>query len=449
MSGAARVRRARVVFLVSVAGAIGALAVFGGTAASAPVQTTEVRVVTLPIANGFPLDIGIRRGFFAQQGIEIKKTTLQSGNDVVLAMANNNGDIGYLGFVPMFIAVTNNIQMTLVAASEVEGVGQADNWQNILVKGSSSIRTSRDLAGKTIAVNALKGVGEVMIKAALEKQGVRPSSFRLVAIPFPQMRSALNNGQVDAIWVPEPFLSQGLNVDNARIVMAPGPVLGRYWPIGGYAARQSWKSRNPALAERFRKAINRSLNYAQSHPDEVRAMLPANAQNSQAPDLEPGDRPGQAEPARRLCEEVRRDHSNAEPPAARAEQHRERAGAPGHRAAQTCAAAARGTVGDAADRRPVHVRRDRQLARTGTSSSRGRASTGARASAGAAAPRGRSTCGEGPTGTGLPRARARRRASASRSSVSGEGAFAASSPPQGANVSVGAITTSRSSGCSR
>ena len=151
MSRAARVRRARVVFL-AVAAAIVALAVFGGAAASAPVQTTEVRVVTLPIANGFPLDIGIQKGFFAQQGIEIKKTTLQSGNDVLLAMANNNGDIGYLGFVPMFIAVTNNIQMTLVEASEVEGVGQSDNWQNILVKGNSSIRNSRDLAGKTIAV---------------------------------------------------------------------------------------------------------------------------------------------------------------------------------------------------------------------------------------------------------------------------------------------------------
>ena len=87
-------------------------------------------------------------GFFAQQGIEIKKTTLQSGNDVVLAMANNNGDIGYLGFVPMFIAVTNNIQMTLVAASEVEGVGQADNWQNILVKGNSSIRTRATWPGR-------------------------------------------------------------------------------------------------------------------------------------------------------------------------------------------------------------------------------------------------------------------------------------------------------------
>ncbi|HET8653078.1 MAG TPA: ABC transporter substrate-binding protein [Gaiellaceae bacterium] len=283
MRGKSRDHRTRALGLALAVAALVVLSVFGGTAASAPVQTSEVRVVTLPIANGFPLDLGIRHGFFARERIEIKKTTLQSGNDVVLAMANNNGDIGYLGFVPMFIAVTNNIPMTLVAASEVEGTTAADNWQNILVKGSSSIRTARDLRGKTIAVNALKGVGEVMIKAAMEKQGISPNSFRLTAIPFPQMRSALNNGQVDAIWTPEPFLSQALNIDNARSVMAPGPVLGRYWPIGGYAARQSWRSRNPDLAARFRRAINRSLVYAQAHPAEVRAMLPSGTQNVRLP----------------------------------------------------------------------------------------------------------------------------------------------------------------------
>jgi NitT/TauT family transport system substrate-binding protein len=284
MSRRMRYRRAGRLGVVTVAGAIVALTVFGGMGASAPNRATaEVRVVTLPIANGFPLDLGIKKGFFEQQGIEIKKTTLQSGNDVVLALANSNGDIGYLGFVPMYIAVTSGIPMTLVAASEVEGTSAADNWQNILVKGSSSIRTPRDLAGKTIAVNALKGVGEVMIKAAMEKVGVSPTSFRLTALPFPQMRSALNNGQVDAIWTPEPFLSQAINIDGARSVMAPGPVLGRYWPIGGYAARQAWRSSNPALAQRFRTAINRSLSYAQAHPAEIRAMLPAGTQNVRLP----------------------------------------------------------------------------------------------------------------------------------------------------------------------
>ena len=275
--------RLRLMGVVVVGAAVAAATLFGGTARSSPAQLTVVRVVTLPIANGLPLDLGIRKGFFERERIEIRKTTLQSGNDVVLALANDNGDIGYLGFVPMFIAVTNNIPLTLAAASEVEGTTQRDNWQNILVRSNSPIRTARDLRGRSIAVNALKGVGEVMIKAALQKIGVPPNSVRLVAIPFPQMRSALNNGQVDAMWVPEPFLSQALNIDNARIVMAPGPVLGRYFPIGGYAARQSWRSRNRDVAERFRRAINRSLLYAQSHPNEIRAMLPPGTGNVRLP----------------------------------------------------------------------------------------------------------------------------------------------------------------------
>jgi NitT/TauT family transport system substrate-binding protein len=267
--------------------AVTAATLFGGATASArdtasKRQLTTVTVATLPIANALPMDLGIKKGFFSAQGIEINKRTLQSGNDVVLALANNNGDIGYLGFVPMMIARTQGIALTTVAASEVEGTNETDNWQNILVKGSSSIRTPADLAGKTIAVNALKGVGEVMIKAALKKRGVNPSSPRLLALPFPSMRSALNNGQVDAVWTPEPFLSQILS-DGGRTVMAPGPVLGRFWPIGGYAAMDSWAKKNPGLAAKFKKAIDQSLTYAQAHPEEIRELLPAATRNVRLP----------------------------------------------------------------------------------------------------------------------------------------------------------------------
>src|SRR6266498_2958304 len=277
----------RLALLTGIAGAILVAAGFSGAAASAPTQTkralASVTVDTLPIANALPMDLGIKKGFFSDVGIEINKKTLQSGNDIVLALANNNGDIGYLGWVPMMIASTQGIAISAVAASEVEGTSDADNWQNILVKGSSSIRTPADLAGKTIAVNALKGVGEVMIKAALKKRGVDPNSVKLLAMPFPTMRTALNNGQIDAFWAPEPFVSQALNIDGDRIVMAPGPVLGKFWPIGAYVALNSWTRSNPALARKFRVAINQSLAYAQSHPNEIREMLPAGTQNVRLP----------------------------------------------------------------------------------------------------------------------------------------------------------------------
>jgi NitT/TauT family transport system substrate-binding protein len=276
-------RRARVsVFMLAalVAAALGGATV--GTAPAKPEQMTTITLNTLPIANGFPLDLGIRRGFFRAQRIEINKRTLQSGNDIVLALSNRNGDIGYVGWVPAMIARTQGIPLTAVAASDVEGTSNADNWQNILVRGDSDIRRPADLASKTIAVNALKGVGEVMIKAALKKRGVNPNSVRLLALGFPTMRSALNNGQVDAVWTPEPFLSQILS-DGGRTVMAPGPVLGRYWPIGGYAAMDSWAKKNPGLAAKFKKAIDQSLTYAQAHPNEVRELLPPATRNVRLP----------------------------------------------------------------------------------------------------------------------------------------------------------------------
>jgi NitT/TauT family transport system substrate-binding protein len=278
-----RSRRPRLLALAAAA-ILAILALFGGTASTAQSRAlVTITVDTLPIANALPMDLGIKKGFFQAQGIEINKRTLQSGNDIVLALANHNGEIGYFGWVPMMIASTSGIAISAVAPSEVEGTNAADNWQNILVKSDSSIRNASDLAGKTIAVNALKGVGEVMIKAALRKSGVNAGSIRLLAMPFPTMRTALRNGQVDAIWTPEPFLSQALNLDNARIVMAPGPVLGRFWPIGGYGALTEWVRSNPALAKKFRTAINRSLVYAQGHPSEIRELLPAGTGNVRLP----------------------------------------------------------------------------------------------------------------------------------------------------------------------
>jgi NitT/TauT family transport system substrate-binding protein len=286
MASRMRHRRARLLVAATLAGGLASLMIQGSAAStpqSATQQTVEITVNTLPISNGYPLDIGIRHGFFQKRGISIRKVTLQSGNDIVLALANNNGEIGYIGYVPAMIGRTQGIPITIIAASDVEGTNAQDNWQNILVRGDSSIRTISDLRGKTIAVNALKGVGEVMIKAALRKRGVDPNSVNLLAMPFPTMRAALRNGQVDAIWTPEPFNTQALNLDGARIVMAPGPVLGRFWPIGCYAARTDWVRRNPPLARRFQAAMNESLRYAQSHPDEMRTLLPAGTQNVRLP----------------------------------------------------------------------------------------------------------------------------------------------------------------------
>src|SRR6185436_20835883 len=170
-----------------------------------------------------------------------------------------------------------------VSASDNEATSITDNWQNVLVKGDGPIKTPKDLEGKTIAGNALKGVCEIVIRAALNKLGVDNSKVKFVAIPFPAMRAALNAGQVDAICAPEPFMTQGLTIDGDRILLAPGPTLGKYWPNGTYVAREQWAKDNPALYKGFHDAMAESLAYTQAHPEAVRARLPAGTPNIRLP----------------------------------------------------------------------------------------------------------------------------------------------------------------------
>src|SRR5215210_2622623 len=116
MDGLGLARRARTrLFAATVVAAACKETLFGGSAASAPdkqhKKLATITLNTLPIANGLPLDLGIKKGFFSAQGIEINKKTLQSGNDIVLALANNNGDVGYLGWTPAIIGRTQGIKL--------------------------------------------------------------------------------------------------------------------------------------------------------------------------------------------------------------------------------------------------------------------------------------------------------------------------------------------------
>ncbi|MEO8687149.1 MAG: ABC transporter substrate-binding protein, partial [Solirubrobacteraceae bacterium] len=73
----------------------------------------------------------------------------------------------FLGYVPLMSARSQGLPVKVVANAD-NGAETADKeWTLILTKKGSPIMKPADLPGKTIAVNALKGVGEVAIKAAL------------------------------------------------------------------------------------------------------------------------------------------------------------------------------------------------------------------------------------------------------------------------------------------
>jgi NitT/TauT family transport system substrate-binding protein len=234
---------------------------------------TTVTVGTLPIANAAPMYLGMKHGFFRQERLNIKPQMAQSGNELITALVSGNSQFAFLGYVPVIVGVSRGLPVKVVVNADNGAATEDKEWQLILSRKGSSIRKPADLAGKTVAVNALKGVAEVGLKAALDKEGVDPNSIKLLEVPFPEMPAALERGRVDAIWAPEPFLTQVL-AQGGNIVLAPYVPLGKYFPNGNYATTDRVIQENGDVVERFARAMNRSTKYAIDHPDEARATIP-------------------------------------------------------------------------------------------------------------------------------------------------------------------------------
>jgi NitT/TauT family transport system substrate-binding protein len=243
--------------------------------------TTKITVGVLPIGNAAPLYLGMEKGFFREEGLELTPQVAQSGNELVTTLVSGDSQVAFLGYVPVIVARAQGLPLKVVANADNGADTAADEWQVILSRKGSDIQEPADLEGKTIAVNALRGVAEVGLKAALEAEGVDPDSIELLEIPFPEMPAALEGRRVDAIWGVEPFLTQALGA-GAQEVLAPYPSLGKAFPNGTYATTDDYLAQNADVMERFTRAMNRSSEYATENPDEARAVIPTFTQIPEA-----------------------------------------------------------------------------------------------------------------------------------------------------------------------
>ena len=291
----------------------------GSSGAKKEGGVTKVKVGVLPISNVAPLYLGMKKGFFKEEGLEVEPSIGQSGNELVTGMVSGSTEFAFLGYVPLMSARSQGLPVKVVANADNGAETEDKEWTLILTKKGSPIKEPADLAGKTIAVNALKGVGEVAIKAALEKRGVDPNSVKLLEVPFPEMPAALSKGRVDAIWAPEPFLTSVLG-EGGQDVEAPLTTLGTKFPNGNYATTEKEIAREQGRRRVLRAGDQQvvglrdgaSRRGARDDPD-VHEDPARRGEEDPAPAVAAGDRPRPAADAAGLRGQVQGDREAAEP----------------------------------------------------------------------------------------------------------------------------------------
>ena len=261
------------VAVLTVAGAAGCGSSSSATTASSDGgKTTEVKVGIIPIVDVAPLYLGKEKGFFSSRGIDLKMEPAQGGAAIIPGVVSGQFQFGFSNVTSLMIAQTKGVPIKSVV-NGAASTGTADkDISGVAVKKDSSIKSAKDLVGKTVAVNTLQNIGDTTVREVVRKDGGDPSKVKFVEMPFDQMPAALDGGQVDAAWMGEPALTIAKG-QGARVVAAPFAETDPDLTIATYFASTKLTQENPELVKKFTEAMTESLEYASGHPDEARQTL--------------------------------------------------------------------------------------------------------------------------------------------------------------------------------
>jgi NitT/TauT family transport system substrate-binding protein len=243
----------------------------GGGSAGKP---ATLKVGTIPIVDVAPLYLGIKQGFFKQEKLTIKPQVAEGGAAIVASTVSGDTQIGFSNSTSLIIAGSKNLPIQIIAQG-VEGGAKPtakQAYDAVLVKSDSSIKSAKDLEGKTVAVNNLQNVGPLTINTALKQHGADYKKVKYLEVPFPDMNAALQAGRVDAAWVVEPFVSQGKG-QGERALLYPFEETAPKLTVATYFAAKPYIQKNADVVDRFVRAMNKSLKYADSHPADVRKIV--------------------------------------------------------------------------------------------------------------------------------------------------------------------------------
>ena len=242
----------------------------GGGSANGP---TTLKVGVIPIADVAPLYVGIKQGFFKQENLDIKPQLAEGGATITAQTVSGDLQVGFSNVTSLIIAASKKLPVQIVASGVKGAKSENEAWDAVLTKKGSPITDAKALEGKTVSVNNLNNVGPLTINNAMEKAGADYKKVKYVEVPFPDANAAVDGGRVDAAWVVEPFVSQGA-AQGAQQVLHPFEAMAPNFEVATYFVTKQYAAQNKDVVDRFVRAINKSLQYAQSHPDVVRQVVP-------------------------------------------------------------------------------------------------------------------------------------------------------------------------------
>lgn len=236
-----------------------------------PAEPEQMTIATIAPGTASPgIVLGIEAGIYREHGIDLVESQGPSGSIVISSLIGGEVNTAAVSWVPVIIAASEGVPLTAVSTS---GSYVGPGLHGIFVRGDSGIATGADLEGKTVAVNALGSLGELAFRELVESAGGDPYAVNLTELAMPDMVPALEQGNIDAAWLPGPFYMAGAANENLTMLADFADIEAiNGLPNVGYVGMQPWVSSHEALVTRFDEALKEAVDHVNSDEALIRDM---------------------------------------------------------------------------------------------------------------------------------------------------------------------------------
>ena len=236
-----------------------------GNATAAHPAETAITVAAEPGVDDAPLYIAYKDGLFAKAGVKVTIKTFGSAAGDLAALRSGKADIGFGDYVDYFYS--QDVHKGLVAVAD--GYNAAPGVVEVLTLPRSGIDTPQSLANQTIGTAEPQGIktdlttnpdipysiATVATQSVLGNDGVNTGKVTWKPMPSQDLIGALQNHQVNAILVTEPYIYEAEAKLGAIEVLDSCSGATANLPLAGYFTGKSFARQDPVALQDFRSAL--------------------------------------------------------------------------------------------------------------------------------------------------------------------------------------------------
>ncbi len=219
-----------------------------------------------------PMYVAIQAGYFEDAGIALTLVNGNGADNVMTALISGDADIGFMGSEASIYVYNEGMEDYVVNFAQL--TQRAGNF--LVSREADENFTWEDLKDKKVLGGRAGGMPQMVFEYILKKNNIDPAKDVAIdqSVSFGNTAAAfMGSNEFDYTVEFEPFATT-LETENAGHIVASLGVDSGYVPYTAYCVKKSFLKENPELIQAFTDALQKGMDYVQTHsPEEIAEVI--------------------------------------------------------------------------------------------------------------------------------------------------------------------------------